>query len=204
MGSKNRFLSEEAIRLGGAFLEIKKGTQSMKKYALSVVLGALAFVAVGVANADPMVGSKSETVSQPFTVKVGGEWSTNSHSPTLGVAGIDYAFEKSGAGDNPVIPSVYVDDTFKTSGASANVADLGIAIRQDYRQNNGTVTPYIGIGCGGYYASTSSTNHTGFGGKVFGGIELSSSWIVEANYTFREEWNGANLDTYGVEVGLRF
>jgi len=176
----------------------------MKKFVLPVVLGVLAFVAVGVAKADPVVGTKSADVVQPWTIKAGAAWSTSSHSQTLAGVGVDYAFEKSAKADNPVLPSIYLDDTFTTSHGSANIADLGVGIRQDFRGNNQSVTPYIGAGIGAYYASTSGANHTSFGAKVLGGVEFSGNWLLEANYTYRDKWNGANLDTYGVQVGVRF
>ena len=176
----------------------------MKKFALPLVIGVLALSVIGAAKADPVVGSKTTDVVQPWTIKAGVEWSTDSHSPTLGIVGVDYGFEKTAASNNPVIPSIYVDDTFKTSGSSANIADAGIAIRQDFRQNGGSTTPYVGAGVGAYYASGGGSNHTNIGGKVFGGVEFSGSWLVEANYTPRADWNGAHLSTYGIEVGLRF
>ena len=192
------------LRLENDSVTLRKGTLKMKKLALPIAFGVLACMAVGVAKADPVVGSKTTDVDQPWTIKAGLEWSTSSNSPTLGIAGIDYAFEKSAESNNPVLPSIYFDDTFKTSGSSANIADLGVAVRQDYRSSGGSTVPYVGAGIGAYYASTSGSSHTDLGGKVFGGVEFAGNWLVEANYTPRVDWNGANLSTYGVEVGLRF
>jgi hypothetical protein len=175
----------------------------MKKYALPAIVGVLAFVAVGVAKADPMVGSQSAEVVQPWTIEAGGAWSTDHHSPWYGNLGLDYGFEKS-KDANPVVPSIYLDDIFTTSGSSGNITDLGVAIRQDYRDSSSIVTPYVGVGVSGYYVSTSGADHSGLGAKAFGGVEFDSGWVLEANYSAREQWDGANLSTYGVDLGFRF
>jgi len=79
----------------------------MKNFALPIAFGVLACLAAGVAKADPVVGSKTTDVVQPWTIKAGVEWSTSSGSPTLGIVGVDYAFEKTAASNNPVLPSIY-------------------------------------------------------------------------------------------------
>jgi len=188
----------------------------MKTFALPIVIGVLAIAAFGVAKADPVAGSSTTQATHPWTITAGGEWSTNSHSSTLGIVGVDYAFEKSAANSNPILPSIYLDDNFTTNGRSANVVDLGVAVRQDYRQPGSSITPYIGIGVGGYYLDVSSQttgtppvtspsyNTTQIGGKVFGGVEFASNWLVEANYTLRQSYKGTDYDSYGVALGYRF
>jgi len=176
----------------------------MKKLALPLIIGALAIGSIGLAQADPVAGSSTTQVVQRWTVEVGPSWSTNSHSATNGEVIVDYAFEKSAANSNPVIPSIYLDDVFTTSGKSSSITDLGVAVRQDYRSSGSSITPYAGIGVSAFYLSAGSANTTGISGKVFGGVEFSSSWLLEIHYAPRTDYHGVDLSGYGVDVGYRF
>ena len=67
-----------------------------------------------------------------------------------------------------------------------------------------SITPYAGIGVSAFYLSAGSANTTGISGKVFGGVEFSSSWLLEIHYAPRTDYHGVDLSGYGVDVGYRF
>ena len=202
----------------------------MKKTLVCLFLGGLLVGALGAASAQT---GTTEPVQKPTTVKLGillPADATGRHyagSPALS-AGVDYAFEKT-ADTNPTLPSIYLD----YNGGSGNGGHIytygaGLAVRTYGSAPSGAtaqkVSPYFGAGLGVYYidarntyettsgsgeSAVTTTSHTsgtstGFGGKVFGGLEFSQSFLVELNYQWLPGRFGINPSGLGLQGGVRF
>jgi len=174
----------------------------MKQLALPIVIGVLALSAFGIAKADPVAGSSTTQATQPWTIKLGYAISTNSGSQGAFEAGVDYAFEKSAANSNPILPSIYVDYFDPTVSHSAGIVGAGVAVRQDLGSASGNTTvPYIGAGIGGYF-TTASNSSAYFGAKLMGGIKFDTTYLVELNYTYVD--TAGSTGAIGAEVGYCF
>jgi hypothetical protein len=101
-------------------------------------------------------------------------------------------------------------------GASKNsghVDVLGLGVAEKFEPplvgSITKITPYAGIGIGGYSinvknpATGQSGSSVTLGGKVFAGVTFSK-WLLEANYQYVPSEKGVDPKGVGLEIGMTF
>jgi len=192
----------------------------MKRIFAHIIAGCVLMTLAGAAHAQ-VVGQSNQNQSQ-FSVKVGGFFPTNASASdnsgsTVLSAGLDYAIPSTGQNSTTSLPSLYFDyDGGSRNGGHVDTYGVGVAVRSSSVPSNPAskagLQPYFGLGVGYYDVqvknthvapSVSGTKAT-FGGKVFVGVNLTSSFFVEANYQLISSEKSVNPSGFGAQVGLRF
>ena len=179
------------------------------KLMTTLLIGALALSSIVVASADPL--------SNPWSVKVGAGWpmqaaAKSDEGNTVLTAGLAYGLAKSNP-SAPLMYSVYSDYAGgSNNGGHIYSYSLGLSARTFFSKPAGDTkngcSPYAGIGVGAYAVDDSYNNNSktvvNAGGKLFLGAEISGIYLVEVNYNWLPDCQGANPGYFGTQIGLRF
>jgi hypothetical protein len=157
----------------------------------------------------------SSNTRPDITIRLGGYFTSNSTvSHTVGSSylcgGIDYDI-KSEVGTTRTILSA---DYISRSSGSNHLRIFPITVGQLIMgtTNNG-ITPYYGVGMGGYFVNqdiasattgNGSQDYVAFGGYAAVGFEYNRYLLVDARYHLVTPSHGINVDGLELTAGLRF
>jgi hypothetical protein len=179
----------------------------MKRLFNMLVIAGLALAAAGSAHAQvsELLGSGD--------IKVGifdpSSANTRTYSANSQIAvGADYT--------PPGLPGARPTFYGDYEGASKNnghVQVLGLGVAEKFEPplvgSITKITPYAGIGIGGYSinvknpANGQSGSSVTIGGKVFAGVSFSK-WLLEANYQYLPTEKSIDPKGFGIQIGMTF
>lgn len=128
---------------------------------------------------------------------------------TVFSAGLDYTPPGIPGVQRPTIYGDYEGGT--KNGGHVDTIGLGVATKWSppVVGQLTKITPYAGIGVGGYWlnitngATSQSGKSITVGGKVFAGLNFDK-YLIEANYQLLPSEHGVNPSGFGVQVGMQF